>query len=119
MALLLEKQLPSGVVVSYHRILSINVNFNRAGLNEGVTGPLCTVEIGEYLSKEARDAGSIPVRTEVRSFVSSDDIKQFCAPLYRMLSAPMTFLDLSPEENPSGDPQPARPYLGYEGAGEA
>lgn len=106
MAMLLEKVLPSGVTTSYHRICSISVQYAPRVTNEGVTGPVVTVEIGEYLSPEARAAGAVPANTEVRHFVASDDVKAFLAPLYALLSQPL---------DPVLDP-PERPVLGYEGA---
>jgi hypothetical protein len=126
MAMLLEKELPSKVVASYHRILAMSVQFNLQNANPGVTGPLVSVEIGEYLSHAAREAGALPVRTEVRSFVAGGDVKAFLAPLYTLLSRPMTYEtvevphyeSLSPDGTPTmkGVTRPARPALGYEGA---
>jgi hypothetical protein len=119
MALILTKTLPSHIEATYHRILALSIQYAPQGVNPGVTGPLVTVEIGEYLNKAARDAGAEPARREVRTFVAGGDIKAFMGPIYRLLSAPMEY-----EEVPSEDPQatptlrPLRPELGYEGAAE-
>jgi len=87
MALGLPKDLACGVTAAYHRILSLSVQYNLAGMNEGTTGPVVTLEIGEYVSKEARDSGAVPVRTEVRSFMATDDIRAFLRPIYNLLAA--------------------------------
>lgn len=97
MALQLDKALPSGVTATYHRILSMSVQYNLVGMNPGMTGPLVTLEIGEYLSQEARDSGATPLRTEVRSFMATEDIKAFLGPIYTILaSQPLGYQDATP-----------------------
>lgn len=111
----LPRELPSLVTATYHRILRVSVDYALQGANSGVDGPLVSLEIGEYLSAEARHAGALPIRTEVRTFVTSDDAKAFLGLLYAALSRPV---DEPPEpvETPAvpastlpGEPVPAEP----------
>lgn len=138
MAMHLDKELPCGITASYHRILAVSINLNTPAGPE-ITGPVVSVEVGEYLSKEARDKGLAPIRTEVRTLVMGEEMKAILAPVYARLSEPMDY-----EERPVYDPAdiaklnstpgpelgdwtpapagveriPLRPCLGYEGACE-
>lgn len=62
MALAINRTHPIGAVATYARILSVNVDFaNRAA----------TIDVGDYLSEEARQAGCAPL--ERRTFLFSGD----------------------------------------------
>jgi hypothetical protein len=128
MALLLPKETASGVVASYHRILRCSIDFAPANANPGVTGPIVTAEIGEYLDEDSRRAGKYPVRTEVKTLVldslADKDIRDL---LYAELSKPVEYVQVPIPEHLKDDPAtitnpyfqsriPKRPALGYEGA---
>ena len=128
MALQLPKEHPSGVVAAYHRILRCSIDFAPQAANEGVTGPLVTVEIGEYLDEVSRRAGKLPVRTEVKTLVLSDlQGKDLRDVIYAELAKPVEYVHVPVPEHLKDDPVilsnpyfsakiPVRPALGYEGS---
>lgn len=69
MALLLSKSLDCGVEARYHRIVAYSVDLSPVGVNPGVTGPIATVHIGEYLDDKSRTSGARPVRVETATFI--------------------------------------------------
>jgi hypothetical protein len=52
MALQKTKQLPSGAICNYYRIVQTNMNYDRLD---------CVITLSGYLSKEARDSGATPI----------------------------------------------------------
>jgi hypothetical protein len=126
MALILDKELPSGVVASYHRILRFTVDYQP--MNPEVREPVVTVEIGEYVDGNVRAAGKWPIRTETKAFALSDwagaDPRKL---LYAELAQPVEYTQVPIPEHLKNDPAtlsnpyyqtkvPKRPALGYEGA---
>jgi len=89
MAMSLPRELPSGVTTTYHRILRANFNFNPppAYQADGIT-VLVELEIGEYLSHEARLDGKNPVRSEVRCIPANEGTKSVLDAIYQFLSQP-------------------------------
>ena len=117
MALLLPRDLPSGVTTTYHRILRANFNFNPPPeyLAEGIE-VLVELVVGEYLSQEARLAGKQPVRHEV--FTIPANSKSILTDIYRFLGAdPAEDLAVINSDALDGIPDtPPPPTYGYEGA---
>lgn len=82
MALKKDIELPSGVVVRYHRIL--RVEYDVLGDRKSQV----RLVIGSYLDKAAREAGKAPVLTEVRN-VTVENGEPTRALLYTALAAPV------------------------------
>lgn len=117
MALLLPRELPSGVTTQYHRILKANFDFNppppyRA---DGVF-VLVTLEVGEYLTEEHRRAGRDPVRREVLTIPASEATKSILKDIYAFLgSMPPSTVEVNRDAEEGMSPPPPVPLYGYEG----
>jgi hypothetical protein len=87
MALLIERELPSGVRTTYHRILRCNFNFNppKAYQDDGIF-VMVEIEVGEYLSEEARRDGRDPARREVFSIPADAGTKSVMSSIYAFLA---------------------------------
>ncbi|MFN9029637.1 MAG: hypothetical protein ACK54C_02105 [Betaproteobacteria bacterium] len=83
MAMQKDIEFPSGVVATYHRILRASADFvSRPGYT------ILYVEVGCYLSKEAREAGKAPVTTEQRTIALQGN-EPSRDTLYSVLSQPV------------------------------
>ena len=76
MALLLDVQLPSHVVASYHRVTTLAFNANTGEVSATVAG---------YLDEAARHAGAEPVRMQTVTFRTTTDPTR--AAVYEVLKA--------------------------------
>lgn len=122
MALSKTIELPSGVTVTYHRILRIAANY------EGAKG-MIQAEIGSYLDEDARRAGREPVRVQ-HVQLAIDGIEASREAIYAALAAPIPLREvMAPKDGAKALPQggfapedmlvahvPARAATGFEEA---
>ena len=103
MALNLTKTLPTGVVLTYHRILSARIDYDTNRVE---------MQIGSYISEEARRSGKTPVEILQTSIalggetIASDPR----AWIYDKALVPMVVFDdpTLPEPAPGQPPLPSR-----------
>jgi hypothetical protein len=115
MALKIERELPNGVVVSYHRVRSITSVF------PADQDAYTVVEVEEYVDAVRRNKKQQPVRI-VQLTLPVGNIGSVREAIYRELSSPPSMVETTVPGYAPGETQtvltPSRELLGYEGAEE-
>lgn len=104
MALAQTKTLQSGVVLTYHRIMSAAIDYERN---------MMVARFGSYISEDARRAGKSPVETpEIQININGAELpSDYRAWIYGLADAPMLEPGPVPPQVDGQPPMPPMPQM--------